>query len=126
VATVVLVDDDLAYRRSLRAFLDASHDLDVIGDTGDGREALLLVQRLRPDAVVVDLAMPGINGVEVAAHVLEALPGAAVLLVTGMDDGPERRRAAELGTPLLPKGDPLPIENALRRLTRRQTYDQQP
>jgi DNA-binding NarL/FixJ family response regulator len=121
VPTVVLVDDDLAYRRSLRAFLDASHDLDVVADTGDGREAIEIVERLRPDAVVIDLAMPGIGGVEVATHVMEAVPEAVVLLVTGIDAGPERRRAAELGTPLLAKGDPLPIENALRTLTRRPT-----
>ena len=117
--TVVLVDDDLPYRRALRAFLDASHDLRVVADTGDGHEAIELIERLRPDAVVVDLAMPGIGGVEVAARVMETVPEAAVLLVTGTDGGPERRRAAELGTPLLHKGDPLPVENALRHLTRR-------
>jgi DNA-binding NarL/FixJ family response regulator len=117
--TVILVDDDAPYRRSLRAFLDAAHDFDVIADTGDGGEAIELVQRLRPDAVVVDLAMPGIDGVEVASRVLETAPDTAVLLVTGVDGGDERRRAAELDTPLLPKGDPLPLENALRRLTRR-------
>jgi DNA-binding NarL/FixJ family response regulator len=117
--TVILVDDDAPYRRSLRAFLDAAHDFDVIADTGDGGDAIELVQRLRPDAVVVDLAMPGIDGVEVASRVLETAPDTAVLLVTGVDGGDERRRAAELDTPLLPKGDPLPLENALRRLTRR-------
>jgi len=119
VPTVVLVDDDLAYRRSLRAFLEASHDVRVVGDTGDGREAVALVEELRPDAVVVDLAMPGIDGVEVASALLTAVPETTVLLVTGIDDGPEWRRAAELGTPVIHKGDPLPIENALRKLTRR-------
>ena len=119
VPTVILVDDDVLYRRSLRAFLEASYDLKVVADTGDGHEAIELVEQLRPDAVVVDLAMPGIGGVEVAARVMETLPDTAVLLVTGTDGGEERRRAAELGTPLLHKGDPLPVENALRHLTRR-------
>jgi DNA-binding NarL/FixJ family response regulator len=119
VPTVILVDDDLAYRRSLRAFLDASHDVRVVADTGDGREAIELVAELRPDAVIVDLAMPGIDGVEVASALMTAVPETAVLLVTGADDGPERRRASELGPPLIHKGDPLPIENALRALTRR-------
>ena len=117
--TVVLVDDDLAYRRSLRAFLEASHDVRVVGDTGDGREAVTLVKELQPDAVIVDLAMPGIDGVEVASALMSAVPETRVLLVTGVEDGPERRRATELGTPLIHKGDPLPIENALRTLTRR-------
>lgn len=116
---MLLVDDDLAYRRSLRAFLDASHDLRVVGDTGDGREAIVLAERLRPDAAIVDLAMPGIDGVEVAQGIMAAAPETAVLLVTGVEAGPERRRAEELGAPLLAKGDPLPLENALRTLTRR-------
>lgn len=117
--TVILVDDDLAYRRSLRAFLDASHDVRVVADTGDGREAVKLVERLRPDAVIVDLAMPGIDGVEVARAVHDAVPGTSVLLVTGTDDPAERKRAEGLGTPVIHKGDPLPIENALRTLARR-------
>lgn len=117
--TVILVDDDLAYRRSLRAFLDASYDVRVVADTGDGREAVGLVEELRPDAVIVDLAMPGIDGVDVARAVQEAVPEALVLIVTGTDDPAERERAEALGTKLIHKGDPLPIENALRALGRR-------
>jgi two-component system response regulator DesR len=120
VATVLLVDDDAMYRRALGMFLDASYDIDVVADTGDGREAIGLAERLRPDAVVIDIAMPGINGVEVAERIRSILPEVAIVLVTGVDGGDERRRAQELGVgQLLPKGDPLPVENALRTLTRR-------
>jgi two-component system, NarL family, response regulator DesR len=121
MATVLLVDDDPTYRRALGAFLDASYDIDVVGDTGDGHEAVGLAERLRPDAVVIDIAMPGINGVDVAEQIRGILPGVAIVLVTGVDGGEEHRRAQELGVgQLLPKGDPLPVENALRTLTRRQ------
>jgi two-component system response regulator DesR len=120
VATVLLVDDDAMYRRALGMFLDASYDIDVVADTGDGHEAVGLAERLRPDAVVIDIAMPGINGVEVAEQIKSILPDVAIVLVTGVDGGNERRRAEELGVgQLLPKGDPLPVENALRTLTRR-------
>jgi len=119
VHTVILVDDDSAYRRSLRAFLEASYDFRVVAEAGNGHEAVTLVEDLKPDAVIVDLAMPGIGGVEVAEHVMASVPEAAILLVTGANGGPEQRRAAELGMPLIHKGDPLPIENALRTLTRR-------
>jgi len=120
VATVLLVDDDAMYRRALGMFLDASYDIDVVADTGDGHEAIGLAERLRPDAVVIDIAMPGINGVEVAEQIRSILPEVAIVLVTGVDGGDERRRAQELGIgQLLPKGDPLPVENALRTLTRR-------
>ena len=120
VATVLLVDDDAMYRRALAAFLDASYDLDVVGDTGDGLEAMALAERLRPDAVVIDIAMPGTNGIDVAEKIIASLPDTAVILVTGSPGGPERQRARELGAQLLEKGDPLPVENALRTLTRKQ------
>ena len=120
MATVLLVDDDAMYRRALGMFLDASYDIDVVGDTGDGHEAIGLAERLRPDAVVIDLAMPGINGVDVAERIRSILPEVVIVLVTGVDGGEERRRAEELvDAHLLPKGDPLPVENALRTLTRR-------
>lgn len=119
VATVLLVDDDAMYRRALAAFLDAAYDLDVVGDTGDGIEAMTLAERLRPDAVVIDLAMPGTNGFDIAEKIVATLPDTAVILVTGSPGGYERERAGELGMQLLAKGDPLPVENALRRLTRR-------
>ena len=92
----------------------------MVGDTGDGYEAIGLAETLRPDAVVIDLAMPGINGVDVAERIRSILPDVAIVLVTGVDGGEERRRAQELGVAqLLMKGDPLPVENALRTLTRR-------
>ena len=120
MATVLLVDDDAMYRRALGMFLDASYDIEVVADTGDGHEAIGLAERLRPDAVVIDVAMPGINGVEVAERIRTVLPEVAIVLVTGVDGGDERRRAQELGVgQLVPKGDPLPVENALRTLTRR-------
>jgi len=120
MATVLLVDDDPTYRRALGAFLDASYDIDVVGDTGDGHEAIGLAERLRPDAVVIDIATPAINGVDVAEQIRGLLPEVAIVFVTGIDGGEERHRAQELGVgQLLTKGDPLPVENALRTLTRR-------
>jgi DNA-binding NarL/FixJ family response regulator len=116
---VLLVDDDATYRRALAAFLDASYDIDVVGDTGDGYEAVALAEQLEPDAVVIDVAMPGINGMDVAARIRAARPAIVILLVTGAIAGLDRQRAEEVGVArVLPKGDPLPVENALRSLTR--------
>jgi DNA-binding NarL/FixJ family response regulator len=118
--TVLIVDDDEKYRRALSAFLDASFDLDVVGDTGSGEEASRLAEHFHPDAVVVDVAMPVVNGVEVAERLRALLPGLAIVLVTGNVRGvdPERVRALGNAT-LVAKGDPLPVENALRTLSRR-------
>lgn len=118
--TVLIVDDDAKYRRALTAFLDASFDIDVVGDTGSGAEAVELAERLQPAAVVIDVAMPVVNGVEVAERLRSVLPELAIVLVTGNVRGidPERVRALGNAT-LVAKGDPLPVENALRTLSRR-------
>jgi DNA-binding NarL/FixJ family response regulator len=120
VATVLIVDDDAKYRRALTAFLDASFDLDVIADTGSGEEAVGLAEHLQPDAVVVDVAMPVVNGVEIAERLRVLLPGLAIVLVTGNVVGVDPARVEQLGkATLVAKGDPLPVENALRTLSRR-------
>jgi two-component system nitrate/nitrite response regulator NarL len=116
---VILVDDDIRYRRALTAFLDASFDIDVVGDTGDAEEAIALVRKLEPDAAVIDVAMPGVNGVDLAGRIREVLQQIVIVLVTGDIGGVDPARAHELGATLLPKGDPLPVENALRTMTRR-------
>jgi DNA-binding NarL/FixJ family response regulator len=121
MATVLIVDDDAKYRRALTAFLDASFDLDVIADTGSGEEAVVLAERLQPDAVVVDVAMPVVNGVEVAERMRALLPELAIVLVTGNTVGVDRERAQQLRATLVAKGDPLPVENALRTLSRRRS-----
>jgi DNA-binding NarL/FixJ family response regulator len=116
---VLLVDDDAGYRRALTAFLDASYDIDVVGDTGDGDEAVALARRLEPDGAVIDVAMPKVSGIDLAARIREVLPQIAIVLVTGEIGGVDAHRAQELGAVLLQKGDPLPVENALRTMTRR-------
>ena len=118
---MLLVDDDANYRRALASFLEASFDIRIVGETGNGAEAAALAGSLRPDAAVVDLAMPGGGGLDVAAGILEAAPGTAVVVVTGVEGSEDdRRRADELGVAAwLPKGDPLQVENALRSLAPR-------
>jgi two-component system, NarL family, response regulator DesR len=120
VPTVLIVDDDAKYRRALTAFLDASFDLDVIADTGSGEEAVALAGHLRPDAAVVDIAMPVVNGVEVAERLRAVLPDLAIVLVTGNVRAVDPGLVQGLGNAtLVAKGDPLPVENALRTLSRR-------
>jgi two-component system response regulator DesR len=120
VTTVLLVDDDATYRRALTAFLDATYDIDVVGEAASGDEAVALAERLRPDAAVVDVAMPGLGGLEVAARIKAVLPEAAIVLVTGNVGGVDPQEARDAGVEhVFAKGDPLPVENALRALGRR-------
>lgn len=120
MTTVLLVDDDATYRRALTAFLDATYDIDVVGEAASGEEAIELAERLRPDAAVVDVAMPGVGGVELAERIRALLPEVAIVLVTGNIGGVDPRRARAAGIEhVFAKGDPLPVENALRALGRR-------
>jgi DNA-binding NarL/FixJ family response regulator len=66
---IVLADDHPIVRQGLRALLETEPDLAVVGETGDGLDALALVERLEPDILVVDVMMPGIGGIEVTRQV---------------------------------------------------------
>ena len=67
MVSIIVVDDHLMMRQGMCALLNTQPDFQVVGDAGDGEEALRLVGRLHPDILVVDMVMPGINGIEVAA-----------------------------------------------------------
>ena len=81
-ATVVLADDHRIVRQGLRALLEAQSDLRVIAETGDGLEAVELVERLRPDVLVVDVMMPGLNGLEVTRLVRQRWPATKVVVLS--------------------------------------------
>ena len=78
---VVLADDHAMFRQSLRVLLERE-DIDVAGEAADGREALRLVRELRPDAAVLDLSMPVMNGLEVARELGRVAPGIRTILLT--------------------------------------------
>ncbi len=79
--TIVLADDHHVVRQGLRALLQAERDLRVVGETGDGLEAVRLVEQLSPRVLVVDLMMPGLGGLEVTRRVTrDALPSRVVVL----------------------------------------------
>ena len=79
---VLLIDDHAVVRDGLAALLAGQADLEVVGDCGDGLEGLRLVRELQPDVVVVDLTLPGLNGVEVARQLAVEAPGSRVCALT--------------------------------------------
>jgi DNA-binding NarL/FixJ family response regulator len=80
--TIVLADDHQVVRQGLRVLLEAEHDFRVVGETGDGLEALRLVERLKPDVLVADLMMPGLNGLEVARQISQRSPQSHVIILS--------------------------------------------
>jgi two-component system response regulator NreC len=80
--TIVLADDHRVVREGLRALLEAEADLNVIGDAGDGLSAIRLVNRLKPDVLLLDLMMPGLNGQEVTRQVRKSSPKTRVIVLS--------------------------------------------
>jgi DNA-binding NarL/FixJ family response regulator len=83
---VVLVDDHPVVRRGLRALLDSLPGFEVVGEASDGASAVREVQLVRPDVVLMDVIMPGIDGLEATRRIVAAQPGIAVLVLTMSDD----------------------------------------
>ena len=81
---VLLVDDHTVVRRGLRLVFELEDDLEVVGEAADGREALAQVAELRPDVVVMDLLMPGMNGVEATRAIRAAHPDVEVVALTSV------------------------------------------
>jgi DNA-binding NarL/FixJ family response regulator len=94
--TVLVVDDSDAIRTRLCNLLGESSRLHVVGEACDGVEAILAFERLRPDAVVLDIQLPGIGGLEVLQRIKAATPHCVVVMLTNFRQGPfeEVSRAA--------------------------------
>lgn len=80
--TIVLVDDHAAIRAGVRVLLEAESDLAVVGEAGDGAEAMRVLAATRPDVVVLDLAMPGVGGLDAIPGLRAASPRTAILIFT--------------------------------------------
>ena len=84
--TVLLVDDHRVVREGLRAFLDVQADLEVVGEASDGRTAVEQTTALQPDVVLLDLKMPGMDGLEVLRELADLGTSARVLVLTSYTD----------------------------------------
>lgn len=83
---VLLADDVALFRSGLRALLSSVSGLVIVGEAVDGAQAVRLAERLRPDVALVDLKMPGLDGVEATRRIRIAVPGCRVVVLTTFDD----------------------------------------
>ena len=83
---VVLVDDNEIVRKGLQEALEHAADFTVVGQTGEGEEALGLAEMHRPDVILLDVLMPGKSGIEVCREITTALPDAKVLMLSAFSD----------------------------------------
>src|SRR5216684_6658088 len=84
--TVLLVDDHTVVREGLRALLALEEDIEVIAEAEDGRQAVTLAKQMRPDVVVMDVAMPLLNGMEATRQIVRNCLGTAVLVLSSHTD----------------------------------------
>ncbi len=94
---VLLVDDQAVVRRALRVRFHLEPDLEVVGEASTGREALTLAQALTPDVVLMDIQMPGMNGIEATAALRRVVPESVVVILSIYDDAQTRGQAQAAG-----------------------------
>ncbi|MGB2701923.1 MAG: response regulator transcription factor [Candidatus Phosphoribacter baldrii] len=114
--TVVLVDDHRLVRAGLRGIIDAAADLTVVGEAADGSEALAVVRAAQPDVVLMDLSMPGVDGIEGTARLRDAGESARVVVLTSFVEHDRVTAALAAGAVgyLLKDSDPRDVLEAIR------------
>ncbi|MEI7899601.1 MAG: response regulator transcription factor [bacterium] len=84
--TVLLAEDHMIVREGLKKLLESESDIEVVGEATTGRQAVQLTQKLRPDVVIMDIAMPQMNGLEATRQILKADPSVKILILSAHSD----------------------------------------
>jgi len=121
---LLVADDHALVRAGMLALLAELPGVTVVAETGDGREALRLIRERKPDIALLDISMPGLNGLEVAARVAQEHPATRVIIVSMHGDDESVRRALVAGAVgyLLKNSDRSELELALTTVARGDTW----
>lgn len=94
---IVLADDHMVVRAGLKVLIDAQPDMEVVGEAADGATAITQAEAAQPDLIVIDLSMPGLNGLEATQQLRERLPTVHILVLSAHEDPTYVGRALEAG-----------------------------
>jgi DNA-binding NarL/FixJ family response regulator len=83
---LVIADDHPLFRDGLRVLVEATADMELVGEATDGDEAIALAEKIQPDVILMDLKMPGLNGIEATRRILATSPHIGILVVTMLED----------------------------------------
>jgi DNA-binding NarL/FixJ family response regulator len=116
VIRIVVADDHAVVRQGLRSFLGLQDDMEVVGEAEDGAQAVEAVERLAPDVVLMDLVMPGVDGIEAIRRIHERSPGTRVVVLTSYADDTKVVPAVRAGAAgfLLKDVQPAELAAAIR------------
>jgi NarL family two-component system response regulator LiaR len=119
---LLLVDDHTVVRLGLKSYFATTPDIEVIGEAGNGAEAITRVQQLQPDVVLMDLLMPGMDGVEATRQIKAILPSTEIIVLTSYHEDENIFPAIRAGalSYLLKDIDPDDLSDAIRRAARKE------
>lgn len=119
---ILLVDDHTVVRLGLKSYFATTPDIEVIGEAGNGAEAITRVQQLQPDVVLMDLLMPGMDGVEATRQIKAILPSTEIIVLTSYHEDENIFPAIRAGalSYLLKDIDPDALSDAIRRAAKKE------
>jgi len=122
--TILLAEDHTVVREGFRMLLDAEADLEVVGEAQTGREAVELTKRLRPSVVVMDIAMPLLNGLEATRQIRKAFPNTKVVILSAHNDDAYIDQAITVGAVgfLLKQASSHDLSRAIREVQKGNTF----
>lgn len=95
--TVLLAEDHMIVREGLRSLLSLEPDIEIIGEAGDGRQAIAMTRKLSPNVLVIDIAMPLLNGLEAMRQILDSHPHTRILVLSAYNDDAYVEKATSIG-----------------------------
>lgn len=121
---VLLVDDHVVMRQALRMLLEAQPELEVVADVENGRQAVQAVERLQPDVVLMDVVMPGLNGLEATRQIRRIAPATRVVMLSGFVDEDQLLDALRAGASgyIIKKSDISELVLAIQTVQRGNSY----
>jgi len=121
---VLLAEDHTIVREGLRKMLEMEDDFEVVGEAENGRQAVALVKKLRPAVVVMDIAMPLLNGLEATREILEVFPSTRILILTAHSDDAYVKNATESGAVgfLLKQASAHVLSEGIREVNKGHTF----
>jgi DNA-binding NarL/FixJ family response regulator len=122
--TVLLAEDHMVVREGLRKLLEAEDDLEVVGEAQTGRQAVELTRKLCPSVVVMDIAMPLLNGLEATRQICKSIPGTKVLILSAHNDDAYVEQAIASGASgfLLKQTSAHDLSRAIRTVHKGNTF----